>query len=276
MGRRNETNISVSDDSATLDVDHGSSIKTNNNDSRVEVNTSYEVRPDVVTTSDLEVIEKEDGRIIFDDIENKNKYWDGSQWISIDSPGEIDDRTNAHSQGYIGLLSPFYFSGDATDTLIDADDVSEWVDVVLTVDTLGVFDNRPTDMQEDSVGYTGTGAIGDPYVFSLEGLDTTSFATFRASITFEPQDDEGQLESRILFERHSGTIPSTDFPIEEVTLSMQQGANIPYSAEPMLSFFVGDSIDTNAPGDAGKVRFQIKSDVEGTLKTRALTLYVNK
>ena len=147
---------------------------------------------------------------------------------------------------------------------------------MLTVDALGVFDNRPTDMQEDSLGFTGTGTTGDPYVFSLEGLDTTSFATFRASMTFEPQEDEGQLESRILFERHTGTTPSVDFPIEEVTLSMQQGANISYSAEPMLSFFVGDSIDTNAPGDAGRVRFQIKSNVQGTLLTRALTLYVNK
>ena len=276
MGRRNATNVSVSDDSATLDVDHGSSVASNNNTSRLGVNTSYEVRPDVVVASDLEVIEKEDGRIIFDDTDDRNKYWDGSQWISIDSAQSVDDRTNAHSQGYIGLLSSFYFEGLATETTVGPEDVSDWIDVELTVDALGVFDNRPTDMKEDSAGVSGTGLAGDPYVFSLEGLDTTSFANFRASLTFEPEDDEGQLESRILFERHTGATPSNDFPIEEVTLSMQQGANIEYSAEPMLSFFVGDSIDTNAPGDAGRVRFQIKSDVQGTLRTRALTLYVNK
>ena len=242
-------------------------------------NVSLKVRPDHSTTVEMEAWDMdrhEKGAIVWDTTVNSSKFWNGTEWQIIAGPGETDDRTNAHSQGYIGLLSPFYFTGDATETAVGPDDVSNWIDVELVVDAQGVFDNRPTDMQEDSTGYTGTGVAGDPFVFSLEGLDTTSFANFRASMTFEPQEDEGQLESRILFTRHTGATPSNDFPIEEVTLSMQQGANIEYSAEPMLSFFVGDSIDTNGPGDSGKVRFQVKSDVQGTLRTRALTLYVNK
>jgi hypothetical protein len=244
-----------------------------------KVNVNMSVRPDhasseVIATWNMNKHEK--GSIVWDTTLDKNLFWNGTEWVEISGAAETDDRTNAHSQGYIGLLSSFYFEGDATETAIGADDISVWTDVVLDVDALGVFDNRPTDMKEDSAGYTGTGAIGDPFVFSLEGLDTTSFANFRASLTFEPQEDEGQFESRILFTRHSGATPSNDFPIEEVTLSMQQGANLEYSAEPMLSFFVGDSIDTNAAGDAGRVRFQVKSDVQGTLRTRALTLYVNK
>ena len=57
---------------------------------------------------------------------------------------------------------------------------------------------------------------------------------------------------------------------------MFNGANVDYVSEPMLSFFVGDTIDTNAAGDAGKCRFQIKSNVTGVLSLRALTWYINK
>ena len=199
---------------------------------------------------------------------------------SVPQPNEafgiINDRVNEHSQGYIGLLSDYYFGGVATETIIGADDVDTFINVNLALASDGLFDNRPTDMKADTNGFTGAGTQVDPYVFTLEGLDTTSFATFRVSMDFTPIEDEGQIESRILFDRHTGTSPSEQFSIEEVSLSMAQGADIAYTSEPLLSFFVGDSIDTNAAGDAGKVRFQIKSNVEGTLKVRALTLYVNK
>ena len=265
---RNSTELFPPDESigAVTEQDTTSSVK----------NTSFDVRPDFVSTAELDTIEKEVSKIVFDEDETVNKYWNGTEWITLASQSEINDRVNEHSQGYIGLLSSFYFEGSSTETVIGADDVGGFVDVNLTVDPLGVFDNRPTDMKEDSTGYSGTGVSGDPYIFSLEGLDTTSFATFRVSMDFTPLSDEGQIESRILFDRHSGTSPSEQFSIEEVSLSMQQGAAIAYTAEPLLSFFVGDSIDTNAPGDSGKVRFQIKSNVEGSLKIRALTLYVNK
>ena len=95
-------------------------------------------------------------------------------------------------------------------------------------------------------------------------------------MAFEPDEDEGQLESRLLFTRHTGTSPSNDFDISEVSLSMQNGANKDYASEPMLSFFIGDTIDTNGAGDAGTCRFQIKSNVAGTVKLRALTWYINK
>ncbi len=181
------------------------------------------------------------------------------------------------TQGYYGMLSDFYFDGNATETIIDANNVNQWVDVVMTTSTNGLFDRRPQGMKTAQVvGHEGTGAIGDPVIFKLEGLDLDSFANFRSSMAFEPEEDEGQLESRLLFNRHSGTTPSDDFAIEEVSLSMQNGADKDYLSEPMLSFFVGDTIDTNGVGDAGKCRFQIKCNVQGVLKLRALTWYINK
>ena len=181
------------------------------------------------------------------------------------------------TQGYYGLLSGFYFDGSATSTVVGIDDINNWVDVELTTDSNGLFDNRPKAMKDAvSLGHEGNGSAGSPIVFSLEGLDIRSFANFRASLSFEPDEDEGQLESRLLFNRHSGTTPSSDFSIEEVSLSMQSGADKDYISEPMLSFFIGDTIDTNGAGDAGKCRFQIKTNVAGTLKLRALTWYINK
>ena len=181
------------------------------------------------------------------------------------------------TQGYYGLLTDFYFGGTATETIIDVDNVDTWVNVDIDIASAGLFDNRPKSMMDaQAIGHDGDGSANDPVVFKLEGLDLRSFANFRASMAFEPEDDEGQLESRLLFNRHSGTTPSEDFAIEEVSLSMFNGADVDYVSEPMLSFFVGDTIDTNAAGDAGKCRFQIRSNVTGVIKLRALTWYINK
>ena len=112
-------------------------------------------------------------------------------------------------------------------------------------------------------------------VFTLEGLSLTGHCLFRASMTFEPEEDGGQLEARLLFNRHSGTVPSDDFAIEDVALTMNQGTDTEYPAEPFLSFFVGDTIDTNGAGDSGKCKFQIRSNVNGTVRMRALTWYIS-
>ncbi len=181
-----------------------------------------------------------------------------------------------YTQGYYGLLSNFYFTGGvATETEIGLEDTNTWVDVNITTDALGLFDNRPSTMKAaQAVGHTGAGTQADPVIFDLEGLDIHAHANFRASMTFEPDVDESQLETRLLFTRHSGTTPSEDFSIEEVSLNMTQGADVEYSVEPMLSFFVGDTIDTNGVGDAGRCRFQVKASVEGTIRMRALTWYI--
>ena len=208
--------------------------------------------------------------------ENEVLIHNGTEFVATPLDAVVGNATLS-TQGYYGLLTNFYFVGStATTTTIDEDQVGQWVDVQFTVDPLGTFDQRPLGMKaSNTVGHTGTGADGDPIVFSLEGLDTHASANFRASMSFNPEIDEGQLETRLLFDRHTGTTPNDQFPIEEVSLSMEQGADIDYPAEPMLSFFVGDTIDTNGPGDAGSCRFQIKSTVEGTLSMRALTWYIS-
>ncbi len=174
------------------------------------------------------------------------------------------------NNGYFALLTNYYFAGGlATETVISEDDINTWIPVNFTVDPQGTFDNRPLAMTEA----TAAPFDGDQY-FSLEGLTLTSSCTFRASMGFEPDEDEGQLEARLNFRRHKGTTPSTDFQIADVALTMSNGADVEYPAEPTLTFFVGDTIDTNAPGDAGSCTFQVKSSVPGTVRMFALTWYV--
>ena len=212
-------------------------------------------------------------KIQFDPLLNKLEFAD-----TLTDQQEIIGALTSSLQGYYSLLSNFYFTGGlATEKTILLADVDTWCDVELTVDAEGQFDYRPESMKTAVAnGHTGTGANGSPLVFDLEGLSLSSFCSFRASMVFTPDEDEGQLETRILFNRHSGTTPSTDFSIEEVSLNMSNGADIAYPTEPTLTFFVGDTIDTNGAGDAGKLRFQVKSTVPGVISMRALTLYINK
>lgn len=202
-------------------------------------------------------------------------YHNGADFVAVNNE-VITDLAKSDIQGYYGLLTNFYFVGGVpTVTEIDTESVDQWVDVNFDVDAQGTFDYRPDPMKlARPVGHSGAGTQADPIEFSLEGLTLSSSANFRASMTFEPDVDEAQLETRLIFTRHSGTIPDTQFPIADVSLIMNNGADIEYDAEPMLSFFVGDTIDTNGPGDAGSCRFQIRSSVEGTLRMRALTWYI--
>ena len=176
-------------------------------------------------------------------------------------------------QGYYARLTNFYFTGGvATETEIPVDDINTWITPNFTTDALGLFDKRPVSMIE---------AIAEPLdvatqEFSLEGLTLRSSVNFRASLTFEPDEDGGELDARLDFQRHSSTTPSENFEISDVALTMTQGADIEYPGEPLLTFFVGDTIDTNAPGDAGICTFQLKSTVPGTVRMRALTWYITQ
>jgi len=196
---------------------------------------------------------------------------------------ELSSFYSAEVQGYIGLLSGVYF-GDANGTpheLVIAD-VDVWQDVIMTIQAPvsgqhagGISDQRVTVMQDaNAVGYEGTGADGDPIKFLLEGLVENSSATLRTSLTFVPDEDGGRLDSRLFLERHSAATPSEDFPINAAGLAMESGADESYPHLVNVQFFIGDTINTNGVGDAGKIRFQIKSDVTGTIYMNEMALFI--
>ena len=212
-----------------------------------------------------------DGSHLFPDNTESTSNNNNSAITNFTSSEVITDRI----QGYIGLLSAVYFDGVATSNELVIEDVDVWQEVVMTIHPNGVSDKR-VDAQKEAVpsGYSGTGAVGDPIVFLLEGLVEESAATLRTSLTFIPDEDGGRLDSRIFLERHSAATPSEDFPINAAGLAMESGADEEYPHLVSVQFFVGDTINTNGVGDAGKIRFQVKSDVTGTILMNEMALFI--
>ena len=212
-----------------------------------------------------------DGSHLFPDNTESTTNNNNSATTNFTSSEVITDRI----QGYIGLLSAVYFDGVATSNELVIEDVDVWQEVVMTIHPDGVSDKR-VDAQKEATpnGYSGTGAVGDPIVFLLEGLVEESAATLRTSLTFIPDEDGGRLDSRIFLERHSAATPSEDFPINAAGLAMESGADEEYPHLVSVQFFVGDTINTNGVGDAGKIRFQVKSDVTGTILMNEMALFI--
>ena len=195
--------------------------------------------------------------------------------ITSGSLEEVEEIIKTNIQGYIGLLTAYYFDGVATESAIVIDQVDVWQDVIMTIDPNGTSDQRVADMKTaQPQGYSGTGAVGDPIIFLLEGLVEQSSANVRVSMSFIPDEDGGRLDSRLYFERHAGATPSDDFTIEAAGLVMESGADESYANLVNVQFFIGDTIDTNGPGDAGTVKFQIKSDVTGTVFMNEMALFI--
>ena len=217
------------------------------------------------------VIGVNDGSHLFPDNTESTTNNNNSATTSITYSEVITDRI----QGYIGLLSDFYFDGVATSNEILIEDVDVWQEVVMNIHPNGISDKR-VDAQKLATpnGFSGTGAVGDPIVFLLEGLVEESAATLRTSLTFIPDEDGGRLDSRIFLERHSSATPSEDFTINAAGLSMDSGADEEYPHLVSVQFFIGDTINTNGVGDAGKIRFQVKADVTGTILMNEMALFI--
>ena len=219
-----------------------------------------------------------------------NQSFDSAQecadYITLKGNVPFSREVNLDLQGYYARLTNFYFAGGlATETVVASAATNSWITPNFTMEpTVGLFDKRPNFMKE---------ALADPFdvstsKFSLDGLTTQSSVVFRASMSFEPDEDGGQVDVRLMFTRNGSTQADGlgEFPIETVALSMEQGADIDYAAEPNLTFFVGDtidSIDTRPPEEvvdpaltAGQCRFQFKTTVPGTLRMRALTWYITQ
>jgi len=67
-------------------ISGGSSTQSNLNSLDTTNNakdTSFEVRPDRVKSTDIPKLKPEKGRIIYDIDENLNKFWNGAQWVNI-------------------------------------------------------------------------------------------------------------------------------------------------------------------------------------------------
>ena len=272
MARRNQTSISTSDDGATLDVNQSASVSNDISRQETDINTSYEVRPDVVVTSDLDIIEKEDGRVVFDDTDNRNKYWDGSQWISILSEDDLQDSVKEDIQGYYAVISKAYSADAAVRAENPIVEVLEDTWTQLNIEVLAEGDETPDAQKAIGIFNSATNT------FSMAGLDDGSNIVMRTLVRLRPDVDEGSASIRLNFTTNPTTQSGglTNFVIESQLFNMTQGADIDYQDESIITAFIGTTLDGVDIANAGSFVMEVNSTVDTDLEVLAFTLYINK
>lgn len=213
-----------------------------------------------VTPSDVDNITEK----VYEDL---NVITEGVEAIEASLGGEV----TAATQGYFSVETGYNHGGVATDTVIASGQEDTWLDVAFSTDANGLSDERPLSMVQ-----ANTSAFDDSTgIFKLEGLASESFAIFKASFSFDPDEDNGEVSIRLVFNHHSGVTPTTS-TAQTIAGTFSQGADDVYVVEPLLTFNISEDIDTNGVGDAGTCKLQINSTVPGTVSVRGLTWYLYK
>ena len=235
-----------------------------------KVNVNMSVRPDhasseVIATWNMNKHEK--GSIVWDTTLNKSKYWNGTEWVADSTPEEVNERVKDSIQGYVGVITDYYkFDGsNSTQQLL----ANEWTKLETSEN---VIFNHPLTSQE---GIDLWNSSTDTY--SLAGLDDGSFASIRVLCRVNPEVDESSASIRLNFQTNAATqaeLPS--FQVESQLFNMTQGADIWYSDEENISFFVANSLSGSTIAEAGSVTIEIKSSVDAQVEVLAYTLYMNK
>tara|TARA_R110002050_G_scaffold241800_1_gene378146 strand:+ start:102 stop:779 length:678 start_codon:yes stop_codon:yes gene_type:complete len=180
-----------------------------------------------------------------------------------ESTEEIKDSV----QGYVGVITDYYKFDDSNIT--QQLNAGEWTKLQSSENV--IFDYK-MDGQEGLELWNST---TDTY--SLAGLDEGSFASIRILCRVSPEVDESAALIRLNFQTNAATqsvLPS--FQVESQLFNMTQGADIWYSDEENISFFVADSLSGNTIAEAGSVTMEIKSSVDAQVEVLAYTLYMNK
>ena len=97
MARRSDTNSTTS----TPDVNHGDSTINKVATVTFDTNTAYAVRPDLVSTADLQYVGEELGRIVYNTDTNQMLYWNGTEWR--EAQGSVPTNVSAfvNDAGYL-------------------------------------------------------------------------------------------------------------------------------------------------------------------------------
>ena len=89
-----ERNISFSSDDNYDDSNMSSSTFIDNSETRLSKESSFDVRPDRVTTAERNLLEVGVGEVVFNLDTGENEYWNGSAWVGegVNQPVNIDSR----------------------------------------------------------------------------------------------------------------------------------------------------------------------------------------
>ena len=194
--------------------------------------TSFAVRPDNHTTTEIGSLEPINGAIIFDKTTSTNKYYNGTEWISIGS--EVTSKT--------GFIDYNDTTGDITLT------PDTWTDV--PNNGLGAFTNKtykPTTVNEvldSSTGY-----------LDFSELTLGSQLLIRNDFTVTPNTNNSLLEVRYLLGQGAG-----EYALKFWSERLDSGSGMGYQRVISFPIYMGD---TNTQGGVGKL--QVKLSTNGSI-----------
>ena len=114
--------------------------------------------------------------------------------------------SSTYTQGYLGLLTDFFFTGSATQRIVGGDDVNEWLEVGF--DIAATTDNRPVAMKEAET--VGTIDGEDFHIYTnptvVDGTNSTSVTISTNTLTFTTGSGFG-----ITFEGSPNTAQNDDY-----------------------------------------------------------------
>ena len=156
-----------------------------------------------------------------------------------------------------------------TETIIIAETEDTYVDIAIVANA--TEDKRPQAMSDAQASAFDSATL----LFNLEGLTTDSFGNVLVDFDFDPDEDEGEITLKLLFNNNLAAADSTS-EIESIIGVMTQGADDVYSFQQSIQFPISAEVSTNAVGDAGACKLQIKSTVSGVLQLKSLTYFLYK
>ena len=119
----------------------------------------------------------------------------------------------------------------------------------------------------------------DKGIFCVAGTDPGSYGQVRILVHCQPDVDECQLSLRLNFTTNSQTYAVGDlkgFTTETVAISMNQGADIIYEQETLLSFFAGDTLYGDNWDDAGFFSIDANCTVDARIQLLAFTYFIQQ
>ena len=193
-------------------------------------NTSFNVRPDRYTSEEINDIAGEFGVVVYDEIRNVNRYWNGTEWV---------DDSVANKTGFIDY-------NDTTGSISLTADT--WTDVPNNGE--GAFTNktyRPngvTEVMDNTTGY-----------LDFSELSLGSQILVRNDFTISPNTNNALLEVRYVLGQGAG-----EYALKFWSERLDSGSGIDYQRVISFPIYMGD---TNTKGGVGKL--QVKLSTNGTI-----------
>ena len=178
---------------------------------------------------------------------------------------QVQNVLDNSEQWYLAYITNYYnFDGSNTTQQLIA---GEWQKLQPTVSA--TFDHRTAEaLTAAPAGYNYNG--NDE--FTCAGLKAGSHCTVRILSRFSPDVDESQAQLRLNFTTNSGTTIPASFEVVQQSVTMTQGADVWYTDENLITFFVGDTLAGDTIADAGYFQIDALSSVDATLEILGVTL----